>query len=236
MIALPATLVYVVLAVLFSPNFFGFFMERAPYLKLGDLFPYLAVTVAANTTAELICYFFGIRETRLALKLTCWAWPPAPSRHPCAPLLFVTMGLLTGGSAASAVGEIIRLAFTLAYLRRLLPGVPYTETKSWRVRANHSRQRNQVFNDHKIKHCFCGWLGRRLGCDQIGDLFRLLAGTAWHSGYLSRAGRCWSQCFFALLDCLAIVLIASMATALMRPRLQQSAVRASPSRHNSMKV
>ena len=48
MIALPPTLVYVVLAVLFSPLLLWvFYGEGSPYLKLGDLFPYLAVGAAS---------------------------------------------------------------------------------------------------------------------------------------------------------------------------------------------
>ena len=121
MIALPPTLVYVVLAVLFShPLLWVFYGEGSPYLKLGDLFPYLAVAVVTNSTTELIiCYFFGISETRLGLKINLLGMAAtAISVFP----LFATIGLLEGAAAAFAFGEVMRLAFTLMYLRRLLAG------------------------------------------------------------------------------------------------------------------
>ena len=121
MIALPPTIVYVVFAVIFAPLLLWvFYGEGSPYLKLGDLFPYLAVTAIATTTTELIIsYFFGIRETGPALKVNLLGMSTIAIS---APLLFATMGLLTGASAAFAVGEVMRLAFTLMYLRRLLAG------------------------------------------------------------------------------------------------------------------
>ena len=105
-----------------------FYGEGSPYLKLGDLFPYLAVTVVANTTTELIiCYFLGISETRLTLKINLLGMAASAIS---APLLFATMGLLTGASVAFAVGEVMRLAFTLVYLRRLLAGFPTRRPKA----------------------------------------------------------------------------------------------------------
>src|SRR5262249_55914454 len=129
MIALPPTLAYVVLAVVFSPQLLWvFYGEGSPYLALGDLIPYLAVTVAANTTTDLIiCYFFGISEPRLGLKINLLGMAASAIS---APLLFATMGLLTGASAAFAVGEVVRLAFSLTYLRRLLAGFPTRRPKA----------------------------------------------------------------------------------------------------------
>jgi O-antigen/teichoic acid export membrane protein len=121
MIALPPTLVYVILAVFFSPLLLWvFYGDGSPYLKLSDLFPYLAVCVAANTTTELIiCYFFGISEPKLALRINLLGMAAiAISILP----LFATLGLLRGASVALAFGEVMRLAFTLMYLRQLLAG------------------------------------------------------------------------------------------------------------------
>jgi O-antigen/teichoic acid export membrane protein len=119
LLALPPTLFYLAFTLMYSPMvlrlFYGY---GSPYLELGHLFPSLAVFTAAMITTELIiCYFLGIRETRLALKINLLG--VAVIAVVAVPL-FATFGLLAGSCLALAVGDTVRLAAALFSLRHLV--------------------------------------------------------------------------------------------------------------------
>jgi O-antigen/teichoic acid export membrane protein len=134
MIALPPTLVFNALTVVFSPFLlFVFYGEGSFYLKLGDLFPYLAIGSVAHIPTELIiCYFLGIRETKLVLKANLVGM--AALIVSVLPLV-ATIGALNGVCAAYAFSEVIRLAFTVRYLRRLIAGRPPRRPSLVTIRA-----------------------------------------------------------------------------------------------------
>jgi O-antigen/teichoic acid export membrane protein len=131
MIAIPPTLFYTAFAVLFSPFLLLlFYGEGSSYLKLGDLLPYLAISEIGVPTELIICYFLGISETKLALKINLLgAAAVVISVLP----LFATIGALEGACAAFAVSELMRFAFAVMYLRRLLAGLPPGQSQLVRV-------------------------------------------------------------------------------------------------------
>jgi O-antigen/teichoic acid export membrane protein len=95
-----------------------FYGHDSPYLQLGYLFPYLAITSAAMVPGELITAFFlGIRETRILLKInligvTAVAFSVPP--------FFATFGVLEGACLALAAGEVLRLTLLILCLRQLI--------------------------------------------------------------------------------------------------------------------
>src|SRR4029077_5891225 len=70
LVALPPTLLYVLVALLLSPFLLRlFYGHNSPYLEVGNLIPSLAIFTACWIPTELvICYFLGLQETKLALK------------------------------------------------------------------------------------------------------------------------------------------------------------------------
>ena len=115
LVALPPTLLYVLVALLFSPFLLRlFYGHNSPYLEVGNLIPSLAIFTACWIPTELvICYFLGLQETKLALKFNLVGIAAvAISLTP----FIVAFGLLEGSCVALAVGELVRLAVVLGYI------------------------------------------------------------------------------------------------------------------------
>jgi O-antigen/teichoic acid export membrane protein len=118
-LALPPILIYVAFVLTFAPlvlrTFYG---QGSPYLDLGDLFPALAVCTIALIMTELInCYFLGIREARLALKINLLG---VAVISVLAVPLFAAFGPLAGSCLALAVGDSARLCAALIFLWQLI--------------------------------------------------------------------------------------------------------------------
>jgi len=130
---LPPTLLYLVCVVI-SPSLvlYVVYGGAAHFQGLGPLFPALAVYTFALIVTELVLYYFqGIQEVRIpaAINLVGFA-----ATMILAMIFFPMVGPLEGAALAFAGADLIRLALTLTYLRRLLHGQRSAAAigRSWR--------------------------------------------------------------------------------------------------------
>ena len=115
LIALPPTIFYVVLVLLFSPFLLSvFYGPNPPYLGVGSLLPYLGIfTMAAVPTDLIMVFLLGVQETRLSLKINLVG---TAAILISAPPLMAAFGVLEGSCIAMVVGEVVRLVVSIINL------------------------------------------------------------------------------------------------------------------------
>jgi Na+-driven multidrug efflux pump len=108
--------------VLVSPSLIVklFYDGAEHYQGLTSLFPALVVYTAAAIATELVGFYFqGIQQVRL---ITAINFVGLVTLLVLTKIFFATVGRLEGACLALAGAELVRLALTLTYLRRLLRG------------------------------------------------------------------------------------------------------------------
>jgi O-antigen/teichoic acid export membrane protein len=117
LIALPPTILYVALTVLLSPfALLAFYGSQSPYLELSHLLPSLGVVTATMIPCELLnCYFFGIKQTRIPLKINLLG---AAAIAVLVPPFVAMFGMLEGACVALAAGDVIRLMVAIRSLKQ----------------------------------------------------------------------------------------------------------------------
>jgi O-antigen/teichoic acid export membrane protein len=117
LIALPPVILYVALMVLISPFALStFYGSQSPYLQVGHLLPSLGLFIAAMIPCELLnCYFLGIKQTRIPLKINLMG---AAAIAVLVPPFVALFGMLEGACVALAAGDVIRLMVAIRSLKQ----------------------------------------------------------------------------------------------------------------------
>ncbi len=118
LIALPPLVLYLILALCFPQFFLSiFYGSESHYLQIDYLLPSLALFYGAMIPGELIiCYFFGIQETGVVLKINLLG---AATIAILVSPMFATFGPLEGACIALALGDIVRVGAALLFLYQL---------------------------------------------------------------------------------------------------------------------